>query len=93
MDALWAMFLAVTSTGWLAAGVIVGVAVVGGMVHILVRSGRDGQRLNSLERDVGDVKEDVRDLYRITRGQPSPSERREQVAHQSGNGGQHLARG
>jgi uncharacterized ion transporter superfamily protein YfcC len=68
--------LAVTSTAILAATVVAGIFIVGGVFHILLRTGRDSQRLDQLERDVRAIRDDVRALFRSQTGHVPPSERK-----------------
>jgi uncharacterized protein HemY len=68
--------LAVTSTAILAATVVVGIFIVGGVFHTLLRTGRDSQRLDQLERDVRAIRDDIRELFRSQTGHLPPSERR-----------------
>lgn len=69
--------LAVTSTAILAAVAVVGVFLLGGLAHVLMRAGRNDQRLAQVEHDIADLKEDLRELFRQTLGHLSPSERRQ----------------
>lgn len=73
------MLLAVTSTTLLAVSVTVGVVVAGGLVHVLVRLGRNEQRLGSVEEDVRDVRDDLRWWIRRESGgrAVAPSEHKE----------------
>ncbi|MHB1488255.1 MAG: hypothetical protein ACYCZM_11985 [Acidimicrobiales bacterium] len=77
MHPLADVFLAVTGTAVLGASVVVGVFVIGGLFHILIRTGRDGQRLNQIEADLRSLRDDVRELFRNVSGRDSPSVRRE----------------
>lgn len=53
------------------------VVILGGLVHILVRVGRNDQRLTTVEHDVNDIRDDLRWLIRRQSGSTAPSERRQ----------------
>lgn len=61
----------------LAGLIVVAVAVFSALFRMVRRNGADAARLNRLEADIVDVKEDLRELFRALRVGPSPSERRD----------------
>lgn len=69
--------LAVTSTTILTVVVVAAVALAGGLVHVLIRAGRDGERLAHVEHELRDVKDDVRELFGRLTGYAAPSVRRD----------------
>ncbi|MHB1853474.1 MAG: hypothetical protein ACYCSJ_01420 [Acidimicrobiales bacterium] len=85
VDGLLDMLVAVTGTAILAASVVMGIFILGGVVHVLIRSGRDAQRLTQVEDDLRSLREDVRELFLRATGQYAPSERRERA--ESGRSG------
>lgn len=68
--ALWAL----TSTAMLSTAALLGVAVLGALVHVLIRSGRDSARLARLEDDIRALRRDTRELFWLQVGRAPPSD-------------------
>lgn len=71
-------FLAVSATVVLTVSASVGVFVMGGILHTLLRVGKTEAQVEGLHEDVRDIKDDVRFIIRHYHGGVPPSEEKKE---------------